>query len=96
MTALGMTALHLRMADLKFTHNFIICDRLSDTGIIFGIDAQKKFSLSYVWDKEKNSYIQKDGCARAQSISQHVDAGQLNVPPQQRPITLSLTKVMLD
>ena len=22
-------------------------------------------------------------CARAQSISQHVDAGQLNVPPQQ-------------
>ena len=35
-------------------------------------------------------------CARAQSISQCVDAGQLNVPPQQQPITLSLTKVMLD
>ena len=31
-----------------------------------------------------------------QSISQHVDTGQLNVPPQQQPITLSLTKVMLD
>ena len=35
-------------------------------------------------------------CARAQSISQCVDAGQLNVPPWQQPITLSLTKVMLD
>ena len=35
-------------------------------------------------------------CARAQSISQHVDAGQLNVPPQQQPITLSLTKVTPD
>ena len=35
-------------------------------------------------------------CARAQSISQNVDTGQLNIPPQQWPITLSLTKVMLD
>ena len=31
MTALGMTALHLRIAEFKFTHNFIICDRLPDT-----------------------------------------------------------------
>ena len=29
--------------------------------ILFGIDAQKKISLSYAWDKEKNCYIQKDG-----------------------------------
>ena len=29
-------------------------------------------------------------------FSQHVDAGQLNIPPQQQPITLSLTKVTLD
>ena len=55
-----MTALHLRIVDFKFTHNFIICDRLPDTEIIFGIDIQKKFSLSYAWDKEKNCYIQKD------------------------------------
>ena len=53
MTALGMTALHLRIAEFKFTHNFIICNRLPDTEIIFGIDIQKKFSLSYAWDKEK-------------------------------------------
>ena len=61
MTALGMTALHLRIADFKFTHNFMICDRLLDTKIIFGINIQKKFSLSYAWDKAKNCYIQKDG-----------------------------------
>ena len=59
MTALGMTVLHLRIVDLKFTNNFIICNRLLDTEIIFGIDVQKKFSISYAWDKAKNCYIQK-------------------------------------
>ena len=61
MTALGMMVLHLRIADFKFTHNFVICDRLPDTEIIFGIDVQKKFSISYAWDKEKYCYIQRDG-----------------------------------
>ena len=61
MTALGMTALHLRIVKFKFTHNFVIGDRLLDTGNIFGIGIQKKFSLSYNWDKEKNCYIQRDG-----------------------------------
>ena len=61
MTALGMTALHLRIADFKFTHNFIICDRLLEDEIIFGIDVQKKFSISYAWDKAKNCYVQKEG-----------------------------------
>ena len=61
MTTLGMTALHFRITDITFTHNFIICDRIPDTEILFEIDTQKKFSLSYTWDKEKNCYIQKDG-----------------------------------
>ena len=61
MTALGVTALHLRIADFKFTHNFVICNRLPNTEIIFGINIQKKFSISYAWDKAKNCYIQKDG-----------------------------------
>ena len=47
MTALGMTALHLRIAEFKLIHNFFLCDRLQDTEIIFGIDMQKKFSISY-------------------------------------------------
>ena len=61
MTALGMTVLHLRIANFKFTHNFIICDRLPDTEIIFVIDVQKKLPISYAWEKAKNSYIQKEG-----------------------------------
>ena len=60
MTALGLMALHLRIAEFKFTHNFIICNRLLCTEIIFGIEFQKKFSITYAWDKAKNCYIQKD------------------------------------
>ena len=61
MTALGMTAVHLQIAEFIFTHNFVICDKLPDTEIIFCIDIKKKFSLSYTWDKEHNCYIQWDG-----------------------------------
>ena len=61
MTALIITAFHLRIVDFKLTLNFIICDKLPDTEIIFGIDLLKKFSLSYAWDQKKNCYIQKDG-----------------------------------
>ena len=43
MMALGSTALHLWIADFKFTHNFIICNQLPETELIFGIDIQKKF-----------------------------------------------------
>ena len=60
MTALGMTALHLRIAEFKFIHNVVICDRLPDMEIIFGIDIPT-FSISYAWDSEKNCYIQRDG-----------------------------------
>ena len=60
-SALGATALHLRITKFKFTHNFIICDQLPETELIFGIDIQKKFSLSYARDKERNCYIQRDG-----------------------------------
>ena len=61
MTTLGSTALHLCIADFKFTHNFIICNQLPDTELIFGIDIQKKFSLSYAWDKDQQCYIQWNG-----------------------------------
>ena len=61
MSALGSTALHLWIAEFKFTHNFIICNQLPETELIFGINIQKKFSLSYAWDKEKHCYIQRNG-----------------------------------
>ena len=61
MVTLRSTALHLQIAEFKFTHNFIICDQLSKTELTFGIDIQKKFSLSYAWDKDENCYIQWNG-----------------------------------
>ena len=53
MSAIGMTALHLRTAEFKFTHNFIICYQLPEMELICDIDIQRKFSISYAWDKEK-------------------------------------------
>ena len=61
MLALGSTALHLWIAEFKFTHNFIVCDQLPETELNFSINIQKKFSLSYAWDKEKKCYIQRNG-----------------------------------
>ena len=60
MTALGMMALQLRIANFKFAQNFIICNTPPDREILFEIDIQKKISLSYAWDKEKNCCIQND------------------------------------
>ena len=88
MTALGMTTLHLRIVEFKFTHNIVICDWLPDTEIIFGIDIQKKFSLSYAWDKEKDCYIQRDGkfLTYMQNCEQKATIGtvksSLQIPPQ--------------
>ena len=92
MMALGMTALHLRIAYFKFTHNFIICDRLPGTEIIFGIDVQKKSSLSYAWNKERSCYIQKDGrfLTYTQNCKQKATIGivksTLKIPPRHNSI----------
>ena len=61
MSAIGRTALHLRIAEFKFTHNFIIFNQLPEMELIFDIDIQRMFSISYTWDKEKNCYIQNEG-----------------------------------
>ena len=61
MTALGIATLQLRIADFKLSHNFIICDKLPKMELLFDFNVQKKFSLSYAWDREKNCYIQKEG-----------------------------------
>ena len=92
MMALGITVLHLRIADFKFTHNFIICDRLPDTEVLFGINIQKKISLSYAWDKEKNCYIQRDGrfltymrtCEQKATIG--IVKSALKIPPRHNGI----------
>ena len=55
MSAIGTMALHLRIAEFKFTHNFIICDQLPEMELIFGIGMQRKFSLSYAPGTKKET-----------------------------------------
>ena len=94
MTILGSTALHLCIADFKFTHNFIICNQLPDTELIFGIDIQKKFSLSYAWDKDQQHYIQCNGrfLAFTHATTQNATVGTvkstLKIPPRHNGVIL--------
>ena len=38
MSLLGKATLHLHITNLKIFHTFVICDKLPDTDILFGID----------------------------------------------------------
>ena len=105
MTILGSTALHLCIADFKFTHNFIICNQLPDTELIFGIDIQNKFSLSYAWDKDQQCYIQWNGrfLAFTHATTQKATVGTvkstLKIPPRHNgvvPIKISGQQLTTD
>ena len=45
MTALGMIALQLRIVEFKFTHNFVICNRLPDTDYFWHRHTKEVFSF---------------------------------------------------
>ena len=61
MMALGIMTLQLSIADFKFFHNFVICDRLSDVELLFGIYVQKKSShYPMLGTEKKNCCIQKE------------------------------------
>ena len=105
MTTLGSTALHLHLADFKFTHNFIICNQLPDTELILGIDIQKKFSLSYAWDKDHQCYIQRNGRflsfthATTQKATIGTVKSTLKIPPRHNgvvPIKISGPSITTD
>ena len=69
---------HSQFCNLQQTHGY---------GNHFSIDIQKKFSLSYTWDKGKNCYIQRDGkfLAYTQNCEQKATIGtvksSLEIPP---------------
>ena len=56
--------------------------------LIFGIEMQRKFSLSYAWDNERNCYIQKEGkfIVDTNNCEQKTTIGtvklMLKIPPQ--------------
>ena len=60
-SSLGKTTLHLCIASFKFSHTFIICYKVPDTDILFDLDTQKRYSLSYSLDADKQLFIQKVG-----------------------------------
>ena len=102
---MGSTALHLCITDFKFTHNFIICNQLPDTELILGIDIQKKFSLSYTWDKDHQCYIQRNGrfLSFTHTITQKDTIGTvkstLKIPPRHNgvvPIKISGPSITTD
>ena len=94
MTTLGSTALHLCIVDFKFMHNIIICNQLPDTELIFSIDIQKKFSLSYAWDKDGQCHIQWNGrCltfthATTQKATIGTVKSTLKIPPRHNGVVL--------
>ena len=98
MSTIGTMVLHLRIAESKFTHNLIICDQLPEMELIFAIDIQRKFVLSYTWDKEKKCYIQIEGkfLTYTKNCEQKATIGTvkstLKIPPQHNgvvPIKIS-------
>ena len=86
------------MLNLNSHKTFIICDQLLETELIFGIDIQRKFSLSYTWDKERYCYIQREGkfLVYTNTCDQKATIGtiksMLRIPPQHNgvvPIKIS-------
>ena len=75
-------------------HNFIICNQLPDMELIFGIDIQKKFSLSYAWDKDRQCYIQWNGSfltfthATTQKATIGTVKSTLKIPPRHNGVVL--------
>ena len=66
--------------------------------LIFGINIQRQFSISYAWDKEKKCYIQKEGnfLTDTKNCEQKAAIGTvkltLKIPPQHNgvvPIKIS-------
>ena len=57
---MGKAILHLQIANFKFSHTFITCNRLLETNILFGINLQKRYSLSYCWDADRQLFMQKE------------------------------------
>ena len=92
MSSLDKATLHLHITSFRFSHTFIICDKLMDTDILFGIDIQKRYPPSYSWDSDKQLFIQREGsfltytrnCEQQHNIA--VVKSPLKIPPRHNGI----------
>ena len=85
------------MLTSTFSHTFIICDKLPDTDVLFGIDIQKRYSVLYSRDVDKQLLIQREGsfltytsnCEQQHNIA--VVKSPLKIPPKHNgiiPVTI--------
>ena len=88
MSAIGTTALHLRIAEFKFTHNFIICNQLPEMELILALTYKENSHYHMPGTKKKNCYIQKEGkfLTYTKNCEQKATIGtvkmMLKIPPQ--------------
>ena len=59
MSALGMTALHLRIAEFKFTNNVIICNQLSDANLFLELTYKGSFLCPMPGTRKKTVTFKK-------------------------------------
>ena len=59
MSALGMTALHLRIAEFKFTHNFILAISCQKLNLFLELTYKESFQFSMPWTKKKTVTFKK-------------------------------------
>ena len=57
----GKATLSLQIADCKFSYTFLICYRLPEADLLFGIDLHKWYCLSDCWDLDRHLVIQREG-----------------------------------
>ena len=60
MSSLGRATLYLHIVKFKFSHTFIICDKLPDTDILFGIDIHTLYQIYHIYS-DKQLFIQRKG-----------------------------------
>ena len=61
MSLRGKATFHLHSAGFTFSHTFIICGKLQETNFLFGINLQKRYSLSHCWDLDRQLSIYREG-----------------------------------
>ena len=82
-----MTALHLRIADFKFTHNFVTCNRFTRYRTHF-LDRHSEEILHFLCvGQRKNCYIQRDGkfITYTRNGEQKATIGIVNLTPKILP-----------
>ena len=98
MSSLGKATLNHNIANFKFSHTFIICNKLPETDLLFGIDIQKRCSLWYSWDSDKQLFIQREGsfftytrnCEQQHNIT--VVKSTFKIPPRHNGVTPIMIK----